>query len=176
MANRRAGFHGEFFSRIIFLFPRLYVARFKPSFLSFSPCFVILPGGAGVKGWGRGKTFDSVSLSWRNPLTDLCILAHNDKWVCNFPPDWGATKHISTFTGRQREYSLPLSHLLFNQAVSVTHSWTLYFGAFYPYGQNRQSHSVWCIKANIVKWKPDFTQWGNLLMKTRKACFSCITF
>jgi hypothetical protein len=52
-----------------------------------------------VKGWGRGKTFDSVSLSWRNPLTDH-ILAHNDKWVSNFPPDLGTTKHISTFTSR----------------------------------------------------------------------------
>lgn len=92
-----------------FSLPLPQVICSKPSFLPFSPRFVILPGGAGARGRGRGKTLDSVSLSWRNPLSDLCILSYNDKWICNFPPDWAATKNISTFARRQRAYSLPPS-------------------------------------------------------------------
>lgn len=97
-----------------------------------------------MKGWGRGKTFDSASLSWRNPLTDLCILAHNDKWVCNFPPDWGATKHISTFP-RWAVRVQSSSIVLFTQALH-TYSLTLAFCS--SYGQNRRLHSPWSIKTN----------------------------
>lgn len=60
-----------------------------------------------MRGRGRGKTFDSRRLSWRNPLSDLCIFSYNDKWICNFLPDWAATKSISTFTRRQRDDSPP---------------------------------------------------------------------
>lgn len=115
MANRSAGFHGEFFSRIVFLSPAFksltLSSLFYPSSLVFFSPFFFYLGGAGVKGRGRGKTFDSAKLSWRNPFTDLCILAHKGKWVRNFPPDWGATKHTSTFTGSQGTgYSLPAEH------------------------------------------------------------------
>ena len=102
IAIGRAGFHSKFFSPIVFLSPCLKVSPALSSLFSpISSRLVILPGAAGVKGWGRGKTCDSVSLSWRNPLTDLCILAHNDKWVSNFLPDLRATKHISTFNSSE---------------------------------------------------------------------------
>lgn len=122
IANRRAGLHWEFFSPIVFLCPVFKSLPLpKPSFLSVFPRFVILPGGAGVKGWGCGKTFDSVSLSWRNPLTDLYILAHNDKWVSNFPPDLGATKH-----------TFPLSPAASERVQSNYISWVLQAGLARP--------------------------------------------
>lgn len=100
------------FSRRILLtyhFSLPQVTCSKPSFLPFSPRCVILPGAAAARGRGCGKTSDSVSLSWRNPLSDLCISSYNDKWICNFLHDWAATKSISTLARRQREYSLPPS-------------------------------------------------------------------
>ena len=100
MCNGSARLHGELFPPISFPATRS-LSLPKPSFLLLFLCFVILPVVPGVKGWGHGKTFNSVSLSWKNPLIDPHILVHNDKWVSNFPPDLGATKHISTFTCKQ---------------------------------------------------------------------------
>lgn len=75
----------------------------SPSFLHLPPLppsllrFVILPGGAGVKGRGPMKKHlipRAACHEGIRPLTPS-ILAHNDKWTRNFPPDLAATKATS---------------------------------------------------------------------------------
>lgn len=109
------------------------------------------------KGEARGKTFDSRTLVMKESIDwPLCILAHNDKWVCNFPPDWGATKHISTFPGGSEStvFLCGALHVLLTLAAL-----TVQIDNYARCDLSRHN---------------DFTQWGNLLMKKGKACFSCL--
>lgn len=91
----------------------------KPPFLLLNSCFVILPDSPGVKGVRPWKTFNFVSLSWKNPLIDLYM--HNDKWVSNFPPHLWATMHISTFTWMQWVYRVH-TFLRFGKQFSRLHA------------------------------------------------------
>lgn len=76
-----------------------------------------------MKGWGHGKTFNSAGLSWKNPLIDLSIKEHNDKWVSNFPLHLWPTMHISTFTCKHWAYSAhTYAHKYVIYNVSLTSS------------------------------------------------------
>lgn len=118
---------------------------FSPSPLVFFPfLFFFYLGGAGVKGRSRGKTFDSTNLSWRNPFTDLCILAHKDKWVHNFPPDWGATKHISTFTGSQgAKVQSPCRTLLNRDSEPFGFGYLMVKIDYYTWSEASRQTKVW---------------------------------
>lgn len=158
MANRRTGFHSKFFWHIVFLSPVFKSFSLSPL---FSPSLLVLLFYLEVQVW-KGEAVEKHSIPrachegihWltsasRHTMTNgFAIFRLTEGQQSTFP---------LSLVGREREYSLPLSCR--QRELRGAGPFTPLFAALMG-----QVHSVWCVNANILKWRSDFTQWGNLLI------------